>query len=406
MEDWLRGVVADRVLHRVLGKFISGIDKDSLNLNLSKGDIALHSLSLNLDTFEALDLPLAVAGGTLGEVRVKVPWNNLGKEPMRIVIDRVYLLLLPKDGSALSADVRDAAAAAAKGESLEAWEALQERKKEQHQGWVGEQVEKLVRGILQKLEISITNVHVRVQLGEGAGAIAAGVVLKSVQVTDLPRPKAESARHGGAKLLERMLASLVRKTVAVHGLAVYLSSGGSGGGGSGGGSSSEEPPGGQPRDVGAAAPRSHLDRAAWERLMLPMLQATDATPDHVLPPLDATLEVICFRWLPMASDGFRWLPMASDGFRWLPMVSVASSELDAQPVTPKSSRRRSVLTVRSDARPSTRLNAQSYRVSPQVEFDPAADLDPSKRPWPRLCLVALVSTELALRMRQKQVRAF
>jgi vacuolar protein sorting-associated protein 13A/C len=156
MADWLRGVVADKVLHKVLGKFVSGIDKDALDLDLGMGDIALHSLALNLETFEALDLPFHVAGGTLGQVRVKVPWRNITNEPTKIVIDRVYLLLSPKDASPVSADAREAAAAAAKREFLEGWEAQQERKSEQKQGfgaYVGEQVEKLVRSILQKLQI-------------------------------------------------------------------------------------------------------------------------------------------------------------------------------------------------------------------------------------------------------------
>ena len=100
MEDWLRGVVADKVLHKVLGKFVSGIDKDALDLDLGMGDISLHSLALNLETFEALDLPFHVAGGTLGQVRVKVPWRNITNEPTKIVIDRVYLLLSPKDAAA------------------------------------------------------------------------------------------------------------------------------------------------------------------------------------------------------------------------------------------------------------------------------------------------------------------
>ena len=277
MEDWLRGVVADKVLHKVLGKFVSGIDKDALDLDLGMGDISLHSLALNLETFEALDLPFHVAGGTLGQVRVKVPWRNITNEPTKIVIDRVYLLLSPKDASPVSADAREAAAAAAKREFLEGWEAQQERKREQKQGfgaYVGEQVEKLVRSILQKLQISITNVHVRIQQGEGAGGVAAGVCVRSIQVTDLALADAGSARQSSDTHLASMLAQLVRKSVRIEGLAVYLS------GGASGGASGD-----------ASGEATHTDRAAWERLMVPMLEARSSLPDHILPPLDVKLEV-------------------------------------------------------------------------------------------------------------------
>jgi vacuolar protein sorting-associated protein 13A/C len=281
MADWLRGVVADKVLHKVLGKFVSGIDKDALDLDLGMGDIALHSLALNLETFEALDLPFHVAGGTLGQVRVKVPWRNITNEPTKIVIDRVYLLLSPKDASPVSADAREAAAAAAKREFLEGWEAQQERKREQKQGfgaYVGEQVEKLVRSILQKLQISITNVHVRIQQGVGAGGVAAGVSVRSIQVTDMALADAGSARHSSDTHLASMLAQLVRKSVRIEGLAVYLS--GSASGGASGVASG-----------GATGGATHTDRAAWERLMVPMLEARTSLPDHILPPLDVKLEV-------------------------------------------------------------------------------------------------------------------
>lgn len=279
MADWLRGVVADKVLHKVLGKFVSGIDKDALDLDLGMGDIALHSLALNLETFEALDLPFRVAGGTLGQVRVKVPWRNITNEPTKIVIDRVFLLLSPKDASPVSADAREAAAAAAKREFLEGWEAQQERKREQKQGfgaYVGEQVEKLVRSILQKLQISITNVHVRIQQGVGAGGVAAGVSVRSIQVTDLALAEAGSARQSSDTHLASMLAlaQLVRKSVRIEGLAVYLSGGASGG-----------------ATGGASGGATHTDRAAWERLMVPMLEARTSLPDHILPPLDVKLEV-------------------------------------------------------------------------------------------------------------------
>ena len=175
VEKWLQHAVAN-VLERVLGTFVEGIDADSLKLDALGGDITLTSLTLKLSAFEALDLPVAVADGKLGSVRVKVPWRNLGGEPMLISIQGLHLLLTPLPAAAASTETiaREAASAlATKREALAAWESVQEGGKEEGLSWVGAQVDKLVRSMLQKLEVHVTDVHVRVQEhtspGEDAG---------------------------------------------------------------------------------------------------------------------------------------------------------------------------------------------------------------------------------------------
>ena len=76
LEDWLRRAVAD-VLERVLGAFVEGIDADSLKLNALDGDVTLKSLRLKISAFEALNLPLSVADGQLGEVPLGVARPDL-----------------------------------------------------------------------------------------------------------------------------------------------------------------------------------------------------------------------------------------------------------------------------------------------------------------------------------------
>ena len=168
MDAWLREAVAS-VLQKSIGAFVHGIDAKHLGLNASAGDVVLDSLQLKLEAFEAFDLPLSVVRGTLGAVRVKVPWRNLGSEPMVVTVDRLYLLLAPKDGTGRDAEAERRRSTNAQREQLAAWEEGQDKKKEGAIGaFVGEQVEKLVRKVLQKLEISLTNVHIRVQHGSGA----------------------------------------------------------------------------------------------------------------------------------------------------------------------------------------------------------------------------------------------
>ena len=223
MEDWLRQAVAT-VLERVLGTFIEGIDVENLKLDALGGDVTLSSLRLRLSAFEALDLPLAVADGRLGAVRVKVPWRNLGKEPMLVSLQKLHLLLTPLPASASGPEAvaqEVASALATKREALAAWESVQERGKDEGISWVDAQVDKLVRSLLQQLEIDITDVHVRVQQRDGDGSLAAGILLPSLRIADLPATSI-NMRAASSKHVAEMLAELVRKSVRIDSLAAYL----------------------------------------------------------------------------------------------------------------------------------------------------------------------------------------
>ena len=191
------------------------------------GSSALAVVSL---TWQALDLPLAIATGSVGAVRVRVPWRNLGHEAMTVTVEGVHLVLVPKEEEAGVGGVTEQAAATlAKREALAAWEAVQEQRKDDvFSSFVGEQVDKLVRSMLQKLEVTVCDVQVRIQRGVGASALAAGITLRAVRVRDLPALLAEPTaveNAMSAKEREARDAALVRKAVDIESLAVYLTSG-------------------------------------------------------------------------------------------------------------------------------------------------------------------------------------
>ena len=65
---FLEGVVAD-VLQKVLGAFVRGIDKQSLQLSVWDGDVKLHGLELRTEVLDALPLPVKVGGSTSLELQ-------------------------------------------------------------------------------------------------------------------------------------------------------------------------------------------------------------------------------------------------------------------------------------------------------------------------------------------------
>lgn len=71
------------------------------------GDVVLRNLRLRPDALAALRLPVSVAAGLCGTLTLRVPWSRLGREPVCLSLDRVYLLARPAPGE--EAEMSDAA---------------------------------------------------------------------------------------------------------------------------------------------------------------------------------------------------------------------------------------------------------------------------------------------------------
>jgi vacuolar protein sorting-associated protein 13A/C len=116
-------------LNRYLGRYLQGLDAESLRISVWKGDVELRNLALKPDALEDLDLPVAVKAGLLGKLTLKVrgahyttawvtgtqayqgsmaghasvpqvPWKALGREPVVVEFDRLYILACPKEAQA------------------------------------------------------------------------------------------------------------------------------------------------------------------------------------------------------------------------------------------------------------------------------------------------------------------
>ena len=213
---FLEGVVSD-VLQPLLGNFVHGLDRENLTMSIWDGEVRLRDLALRTELLDALSVPFRVLGGTVGEIRVSVPWRNLGSEPMLVSIDRVLLLCAARSGEVSEEQAEDTKAEG-KRALVEAAEAVEE------QNAAGEEmgptlVEKLTQALVQKLQVCITNVHVRIQGGPEADAIAGGAMIRSIRIDDPPQDKSRRPEPRSKVSLE---SELSRKRLSVDGLAVYL----------------------------------------------------------------------------------------------------------------------------------------------------------------------------------------
>lgn len=97
----LEGLVAS-LLNRFLGMYIRNFDPKQLNIGIWSGDVKLRNLELRKEALDQMHLPLDVSHGHLGQLTLQIPWSNLKNKPVKVLIEDVYLLAVPKQDSDVS----------------------------------------------------------------------------------------------------------------------------------------------------------------------------------------------------------------------------------------------------------------------------------------------------------------
>ena len=154
----LEGAVA-AVLQKALGAYLEGIDSASLRASVWDGDVVLRSLSLKTSALDALQLPVRVLGGSVGVVRVQVPWRKLRTDPIVINIEGLWLLLAPQDSTEQwdEKGERERTLAAMK-QRLEVWEEVEAKKGANAMG--AGMLEQLTTALLRRLRIQVLSAGV------------------------------------------------------------------------------------------------------------------------------------------------------------------------------------------------------------------------------------------------------
>lgn len=166
--------------------YVKNFDPKQLNVGIWSGDVKLRNLELRKEALDQLHFPLNVVEGRLGELTLSIPWSNLRGKPVKVNIEDVYLLAAPKEESDYDAEEEERRAVAVKLEKLESAELLKERNTE---GMSQEEQQKnqsftqsLVTAIVDNLQISIKNVHVRYEdaISAPGHPFAIGLTLKEM----------------------------------------------------------------------------------------------------------------------------------------------------------------------------------------------------------------------------------
>ncbi|EXJ81906.1 hypothetical protein A1O1_07973 [Capronia coronata CBS 617.96] len=181
----LEGLVAN-LLNRFLGMYVKNFDPKQLNVGIWSGDVKLRNLELRREALDQLHLPINVVEGRLGELTLSIPWSNLRGKPVKVNIEDVFLLSAPKQEDDYDAEEEEKRAVAVKLEKLESAELLKERNTEamspEEQKKNQSFTQSLVTAIVDNLQVSIKNVHIRYEdsIATPGHPFAVGITLKEM----------------------------------------------------------------------------------------------------------------------------------------------------------------------------------------------------------------------------------
>lgn len=164
MSNMLEGLVA-ALLNRFLGMYIRNFDPGQLKVGIWSGDVKLRDLELRREALDQLKLPINVVEGHLGELTLLIPWSNLRGQPVKVFIQDVFLLAAPKEDAEYDEAEEERRRQAVKIEKLDSAEVLRDR---HHEGLSAEEqkksqsfTESLISTIVNNLQITVKNIHVR-----------------------------------------------------------------------------------------------------------------------------------------------------------------------------------------------------------------------------------------------------
>ncbi|KAL8939573.1 MAG: hypothetical protein Q9211_002685 [Gyalolechia sp. 1 TL-2023] len=179
----LEGLVAN-LLNRFLGMYVKNFNAQQLNVGIWNGDVKLRNLELRREALDQLHLPVNVVEGYLGSLTMSIPWTSLRGKPVRVTIEDVFLLAAPKEDAEYDEEEEANREHSVKMEKLENAELLKQRNSEglsqEEQQKSQSFAESLTTAIVDNLQVSIKNIHIRYEdsIAAPGHPFALGLTLK------------------------------------------------------------------------------------------------------------------------------------------------------------------------------------------------------------------------------------
>ncbi|ORZ00047.1 hypothetical protein BCR41DRAFT_313859 [Lobosporangium transversale] len=205
----LEGLVAG-LLNRFIGPYVTNLNVSQLNIAIWSGDVKLTNLRLKKDALDKFNLPVDVVEGYLGELTLSIPWSNLKNKPVKVYINNVYLLCVPKGESDYDADEEAARAQALKEDRLANAELLSTKPAAGMDGRTEKKnatfLNQLVTKVVDNLQVSINNIHVRYEdkMSDPKHPFSAGLTLSQLSAVSTDGDWVPTFIHDEANTIHKL----------------------------------------------------------------------------------------------------------------------------------------------------------------------------------------------------------
>eukprot|EP00775_Hariotina_reticulata_P007140 gene7140-7355_t len=229
------------LLQHYLGRYVYGLDAESLRISVWRGDVELRNLRLKPEALEELNLPITVKSGLLGRLTLKVPWAKLGQEPVVAEFDRLYVVACPRQDDSSEQASPDSADGSGDHAAAIERKAKEQRVSKAEDAWLKDVAAKdstsgsaaetaassgagavgrlraLVDTIIGNLELHITNIHIRYEdpSSNPGHTFCIGIVLQEISAHTVDDAWRRAFVKADALLT-------MRKGVQLRGLAIYF----------------------------------------------------------------------------------------------------------------------------------------------------------------------------------------
>ncbi|KAF9435541.1 hypothetical protein BGZ76_006083 [Entomortierella beljakovae] len=173
------------LLNRFIGPYVTNLNVNQLNIGIWSGDVKLTNLRLKKDALDKFSLPVDVTEGYLGELTLSIPWSNLKNKPVKVYINNVYLLCVPKGESEYDPMEEAARAQALKEDRLENAELLSAKQpadSDEEDKKNATFLNQLITKVVDNLQVSINNIHIRYEdkMSDPKHPFSAGLTLSQL----------------------------------------------------------------------------------------------------------------------------------------------------------------------------------------------------------------------------------
>ncbi|KAI0308206.1 hypothetical protein B0F90DRAFT_1833497 [Multifurca ochricompacta] len=193
------------VFSRFLAPYVENLDMGLVNLGIIQGQVTLGKLRIKKGALDSFRLPINVSEGHLGKFSLSLHWFNLGNQPVEVLIEDVYLLVVPRQEDGGDPKELERRMQEVKLERLQNAESNNIQgidDSAQNQGFV----ESFLAKLLNNIQVTVKNVHIRYEdkISVPGHPFAVGVTLSSFSAVSVDENWVPAFIEGSSKTVHKL----------------------------------------------------------------------------------------------------------------------------------------------------------------------------------------------------------